>query len=56
MRDDRRPYLPVRPVFLLTSQLPYDDLLTRVRGGLPGGRMDVLSEVLKVVRLQGAMF
>src|SRR6516164_10778432 len=27
-----------------------------VRGSLPGGRMGVLSEVLKVVKLQGALF
>ena len=53
------PLLPARPAFLLTVELPYDDLLRspeRFAGSLAGGRMDVLSEVLKVVKLQGAMF
>src|SRR5215467_11511369 len=31
-------------------------ICSRVWRGLPGGCMDVLSEVLKVVKLQGAMF
>src|SRR5215469_14269883 len=31
-------------------------ICSRVRIGLPGGCVDVLSEVLKVVKLQGAMF
>src|SRR5512146_510858 len=31
-------------------------ICSRVRRGLPGGCVDVLSEVLKVVKLQGAMF
>jgi AraC-like DNA-binding protein len=31
-------------------------ICSRVRRGLLGGRVDVLSEVLKVVKLQGAMF
>ena len=59
MRRYRNPYLPARPPFLLTAQLPYDDLLRSPEGfaGSPaGGSMDVLSEVLKVVKLQGAMY
>jgi len=59
MRHFRGPYLPGRPAFLLTAGLPYDDLLRspeRFAGSPAGGRMDVLSEVLKVVKLQGAMF
>jgi len=31
-------------------------ICSRVRRGLLGGCMDVLSEVLKVVKLQGALF
>ena len=27
MRDYRGPYLPARPAFLLTAELPYDGLL-----------------------------
>jgi AraC-like DNA-binding protein len=52
-------YLPARPAFLLMAALPYDDLLRspeRFAGSLGGGLVDVLSEVLKVVKLQGAMF
>jgi AraC-like DNA-binding protein len=59
MRHYRAPYLPARPTLLLTAELPYDDLLRTPRwfaGSRAGGRMDVLSEVLKVVKLQGAMF
>jgi AraC-like DNA-binding protein len=59
MRHCRGLYLPARPTFLLTAELPYDDLLRTPQwfaGGLAGGRMDVLSEVLKAVKLQGAMF
>jgi hypothetical protein len=32
MRHYPRPYLPVRPPFLLASQLPYDDLLKSPEG------------------------
>ena len=59
MRHYRGPYLPARPAFLLTARLPYDDLLRGPErfAGSPGEAcMDVLSEVLKVVKLQGAMF
>jgi AraC-like DNA-binding protein len=60
MRDYGSQYLPLRPVFLLPAELPYDDLLTRPEKfagkAAGGGHMDVLSEVLKVVKLQGAMF
>jgi AraC-like DNA-binding protein len=55
----RRRYLPLRPGFLLASRLPYDDLLRSPKSfaeNFVGGPMDVLSEVLKVVKLQGAMF
>lgn len=45
----------MRPVFLLAAQLAYDDLL-KGPGGFAGGCVDVLSEVLKVVKLQGALF
>ena len=31
-------------------------ICSRVQRGLPGGLVDVLSEVLKVVKLQGAIF
>lgn len=59
MRENRGPYLPARPAFLLMLALLYDDL-----PGSPGEfaaspareSMDVLSEVLRVVKLQGAMF
>ncbi len=56
MRRYRGLYLPARPAFLLTAELPYDDLLRspdRFAGSPPGGSMDVLSEVLKVVEFQG---
>jgi hypothetical protein len=55
MRHYRGPYLPARPAFLLTAELPYDGLLRspeRFAGSPAGGRMDVLSEALKVVKLQ----
>jgi len=55
MRHHCRPCLPIRPVFLLKSQLPYDDLL-KSPGRFAGGCMDLLSEVLQVVKLQGALF
>ena len=59
MRGCRGRYLPVRPIFLLTSQLPYDGLPkspARFAGDPETAGMDALSEVLKVVRLQGALF
>ena len=49
----------MRPAFLSTTQLPYDGLLQSLErfADVPGETdMDVLSEVLKVVKLQGAMF
>ena len=52
-------FLPARPAFLLVAALPYDELLRspeRFAGSPARGYMDVLSEVLKVVKLQGAMF
>jgi hypothetical protein len=51
--------LSTRPAFLLTCELPYDDLLRspeEFAGSPARGYMDVLSEVLKVVKLQGALF
>ena len=59
MRHYRGPYLPARPAFLLAAELPYDDLLRspeKFAGSPAEDCMDVLSEVLKVVKLQGAMF
>lgn len=59
MRQDSCWYLSARPAFLSMTQLPYDGLLQspeRFADVLRGADMDVLSEVLKVVRLQGAMF
>jgi hypothetical protein len=49
----------MRPAFLSTTQLPYDGLLQspeRFADVLRETDMDVLSEVLRVVKLQGAMF
>ena len=49
----------MRPGFLSTTQLPYDGLLQspeKFAEVLRETDMDVLSEVLKVVKLQGAMF
>ncbi len=51
----RLSYLPARPVFLLAAQFSCDDLLKSSRW-CAGGGVDVLSEVLKVVKLQGALF
>jgi len=51
--------LSMRPAFLSTTQLPYDGLLQspeRFADVLRETDMDVLSEVLRVVKLQGAMF
>ena len=59
MRQDFCVHLSVRPAFLSTTQLPYDGLLQspeRFADVLRETDMDVLSEVLKVVKLQGAMF
>ena len=59
MRHSRGRYLSTRPVFLLAGCLPYDGFAPesgKVRRKSQGGHMDVLSEVLKVVKLQGAMF
>jgi AraC-like DNA-binding protein len=59
MRHVRGRYLPARPAFLLRTQVLCDDLLESPESfaaSPPRGRMDVLSEVLKVVKLQGAMF
>src|SRR6266566_6383305 len=59
MRHYRDPYLSMRPAFLPAACLPYDGFAPesgKVRRKPTGGHMDVLSEVLKVVRLQGAMF
>jgi AraC-like DNA-binding protein len=59
MRHYRSPYLSMRPAFLLAGCLPYDGFAPesgKVCRETQGGHMDVLSEVLKVVKLQGAMF
>ena len=48
-------YLSSRPPSLLTSQLPYDDLLQGPKG-FAGRLYGCASEVLKVVKLQGALF
>src|SRR3954453_8520696 len=59
MEQSRGPLLSARPAFLLMAELTYDDLLRspeRFAGSPARGYMDVLSEVLKVVKLQGAMF
>ena len=48
-------YLSSRPSSLLTSQLPYDDLLQGPKG-FAGRLYGCASEVLKVVKLQGALF
>ena len=48
-------YLSSRPPSLLTSQLPYDDLLEGPKG-FAGRLYGCASEVLKVVKLQGALF
>ena len=48
-----------RPAFLLVARLPYDGLprSPEIFAGRPAGEfMDVLSEVLKVVKLQGALY
>jgi len=55
MRRHRRPCLPIRPVFLLMSSCRMM-ICSRVREDLLGGCVDVLSEVLQVVKLQGATF
>jgi len=52
-------HLSLRLGFLSTTQLPYDGLLQsteKFAEVLRETEMDVLSEVLKVVKLQGAMF
>lgn len=52
-------YFPARPPSLLTAHLAYDELLKSLEGfagSLARRYMDVLSEVLKIVKLQGAMF
>jgi len=58
MRLDSMPHLSRRPAFLSAEQLPYDCLLKNPErfADLPETDMDVLSEVLKVVKLQGAIF
>ena len=48
MRRNRRPYLPVRPVFLLTSSCRMM-ICSRVRGDLPGVRMASLFSVSSAV-------
>src|SRR5438874_4228012 len=59
MRHYGDPYLSLRPAFLPAACLPYDGFAPesgKVRRKSQGGHMDVLSEVLKVVKLQGALF
>src|SRR6516225_4792918 len=59
MRQDFCGHLSTRPAFLPTTHLPCDGLLQspeRFADVLRETDMDVLSEVLKVVKLQGAMF
>jgi len=59
MRSDPCGHLSARPAFLSRTHLPYDGLLQspeRFADVLRETDMDVLSEVLKVVKLQGAMF
>jgi hypothetical protein len=59
MRHSRGTYLPTSPFFLLAAFLPYDGLAPesgKTCRESTGGSMDVLSEVLKVVKLQGALF
>jgi AraC-like DNA-binding protein len=48
-------YLSMSPFFLPASHFPCDDLLKSPRR-FAGGSVDVLSEVLKVVRLRGGLF
>src|SRR5256885_1840941 len=53
------PLFSARPGFLLAARLPYDGLpqSPEMFAGRPAGEfMDVLSEVLKVVKLQGALY
>lgn len=59
MGQDSRGHLPARPQFLIAKPAPFAGLPPRpVRFAERLGRasMDVLSEVLKVVKLQGALF
>src|SRR5205814_1218276 len=59
MRLDSCGHLAARPAFLSRTQFPYDGLLRspdRFADVLRETDMDVLSEVLKVVKLQGALF
>lgn len=59
MRRYRDRYLSPRPVFLSAVCLPYDCFAhspEKFAGRHTGEHMDVLSEVLKVVKLQGALF
>ena len=59
MRLDSCGHLAARPAFLSRTQFPCDGLLRspdRFADVLRETDMDVLSEVLKVVKLQGAMF
>src|SRR5947209_1307419 len=59
MQQDCGRHLSARPGSLSTTQLPYDGLLQSPKtfaDVLQEADMDVLSEVLRVVRLQGAMF
>jgi AraC-like DNA-binding protein len=59
MRRDFYGHLSTRPAYLPATQLPYDGLLQSPErfAEFPWeADMDVLSEVLKVVKLQGAMF
>src|SRR5262245_37088393 len=56
MRRQHGPYFTRTSGFLAHSTICRMIICLNVRCRLPGGRMDVLSEVLKVVKLQGAMF
>ena len=59
MREAAGAYLSTRPAFLLAACLPYDGFAQspeKLARSPTGGGMDVLSEVLKVVKLQGALF
>jgi hypothetical protein len=62
MRRDGGSYLPARPAFLPAARYYVTDLtqspddFARSPGNRVGSRMDVLSTVLKTVKLEGAMF